>query len=96
MSNKVRHCDGCPIDIHHDRGDELSNYGCMPDYQQAKKWYLDTGKVWACHENNLYPCVGLLLRLKSDGIPISVNKKTILITENQTLEEIYESDSIRI
>ncbi len=88
---KLIHCEGCPIDIHTEKGEEISNYGCLPCYADAIKWYKETGKVWACHEHSTKPCIGFLLLAKEKGEKVSVNKKTILITEKTTLEEIYEN-----
>jgi hypothetical protein len=89
MSNK--HCNGCPINIHTEEGEKISNYGCLPSYGDVIKWYEETGKVWACHENNNNPCLGFLKLAKEKGKVVSVNRNTVLITENMTLEQIYEN-----
>ncbi len=86
----MKHCDGCPIDIHTEQGEIISNYGCLASFKEALTWYQDTGKVWACHEQPDKPCIGFLQLCKEKNIPISVNKNTILITEQTTLEQIYE------
>jgi hypothetical protein len=87
--NKLRHCDGCPVEIHTEKGEEISNYGCLPCYADALKWYNETGKVWACHEEPTKPCIGFLKRAKHYKVKVSVNRNTVLITDNMTLEEIY-------
>ena len=79
--NKLIHCDGCPIDIHTMKGDEISNHGCLPCYEEAINWYKESGKVWACHENTDKPCIGFLKLAKEKGERVSVNKNTVLITE---------------
>ncbi len=89
MCKTIKHCTGCPIDIHTEEGDLISNYGCLPCFADVLKWYQETGKVWACHENNFKPCVGFLKLCKEKGIKISVNKHTKLITEDDSLEYIY-------
>lgn len=77
----AKKCNGCPMLIDHHEGDQLSNYGCMPDFPYVKEVYHKTGKVWSCHCDTSKPCVGFLKRMKYLGISISVNKKTILIDE---------------
>jgi hypothetical protein len=84
-------CNGCPINIISEEGENISNYGCLPCYSEAIKWYKDTGKVWACHENPAKPCLGFLTLAKKYGEKVSVNKDTVLINEQTTLEEIYET-----
>lgn len=92
--NKLKHCDGCPIDIHTEYGEQVSNYGCLPCYGDAIKWYKETGKFWSCHEDNTKPCIGFLKLAKEKGERISVNRNTILITEQDTIEDIYNGKSI--
>lgn len=86
---KTKQCEGCPILIHTDYGEQVSSYGCLPCYADVLKWYQETGKIWACHENPEKPCTGFLKLAKSKGLKISVNKDTKLITESMDLEEIY-------
>jgi hypothetical protein len=76
--------------IHTMEGDMISNMGCLPCLNDVKKWYEETGKIWACHENPTLPCTGFLKQMKRLGIKVSVNKDTKLITERTTLEEIYQ------
>jgi hypothetical protein len=85
-----KHCHGCPINIHTEYGEKISNYGCLPCYADVIKWYKETKKVWACHENPTKPCVGFLKLAKEKGEKVIVNKNTVLITEQTTLDEIYE------
>lgn len=85
----MKSCHGCPINITTEEGDVISSYGCLPAYADAIKWYKETGKVWACHEKPETPCKGFLIRAKYYNEKVSVNKDTILITEETTLEEIY-------
>jgi hypothetical protein len=87
---KNKHCNGCPINIHTEEGEIVSNYGCLPCYADVIKWYNDTGKVWACHEQPDKPCIGFLKLAKQKGIIVSVNKNTKLITDGMTIKEIYE------
>lgn len=82
----MKKCNGCPILPRSEEAEQILNYGCLTDWPEAKKWYLETGKTWACHSNPTKPCVGLLIRLKKENIPIKVNE---LITESMTLEDIY-------
>lgn len=89
---KLIHCNGCPVDIHTEKGEMANNYGCLPDYSQALKWYKDTGKVWSCHEDNTKPCIGFLKLAKKYGEKVSVNRNTVLITEQMPLEEIYNNN----
>lgn len=84
------HCQGCPINIHTEYGEKISDYGCLPCFSDVLKWYQDTGKVWACHEMNTKPCTGFLKICKEKGIKISIDKNTKLITESMTLEQIYK------
>lgn len=86
----MKHCNGCPIDIHTEEGETVSNYGCLPCFKDALTWFQDTGKVWACHEKPSEPCIGFLKLCKKKNIKISVNKNTVLITEETTIEQIYE------
>jgi hypothetical protein len=90
MKKQCEGCDGCPINIHTEEGENISNHGCLPCYSEAIKWYKETGKVWSCHENNTSPCIGFLKLAKEKGERVSVNKNTRLITERMTLEEIYQ------
>lgn len=90
---KLKHCCGCPINIHTEEGETISNYGCLPCYGDVIKWYKETGKVWACHEQPSKPCFGFLKLAKEKGERITVNKGTELITEQMTLEEIYGYES---
>lgn len=89
MSNKLIHCNGCPINIHTPEGEQISNYGCLPCYADAIKWYKETGKVWACHEQPTKPCIGFLKLAKKKGDKVVLTKTTQLITEGTTLQEIY-------
>lgn len=88
---KAKHCNGCPILIHTLQGEIVSNYGCLPCYSEVLKWYKDTGKVWACHENPTKPCTGFLKSAKKKGENVVVTKDTMLITELMTIEEIYDN-----
>ena len=85
-----KNCKGCPIsDQPTELGEQISNYGCLPDFRDARKWYEETGKVWACHEQNTKPCRGFLNRMKINGQPIKITASTQLITESMSLEDIY-------
>jgi hypothetical protein len=86
----MKSCKGCPINITTDEGERADSYGCLPCYGDALKWYNETGKVWACHANNTKPCSGFIIVAKKYGIDIKVDENTVLITEQTTLEEIYE------
>lgn len=86
----MKSCNGCPINITSEEGEQNNNYGCLADFNQAMKWHEDTGKVWACHEKPTTPCKGLLILAKEKGNPIKITKNTVLITESMTIEEIYE------
>lgn len=92
MKFNKRSCKGCPINITTEEGDYANAIGCLPSYADVMKWYLDTGKVWACHEVPTSPCKGLLIINKQRNIPMSVNQNTILITDTQTLDEIYKTN----
>lgn len=75
---KLIHCNGCPINIQSEEGELINSYGCLPCYADTIKWYKDTGKVWACHEDTSKPCIGFLKLAKSKGEKVSVNRNTIL------------------
>ena len=86
---KLKHCNGCPVNIQSEEGATINDYSCLPCWADAIKWYKETGKVWACHENPKSPCIGFLKLAKQKGEHVSVNRNTILITENTTIEQIY-------
>ncbi|MES2287298.1 MAG: hypothetical protein V4547_16520 [Bacteroidota bacterium] len=85
----LKSCKGCPINITTEQGEKNSEY-CLPSYGDAVKWFQETGKVWACHANPKKACDGFLIRAKYYGIEIPIDEKTVLITEQTTLEQIYE------
>lgn len=74
MSEKLKHCEGCPVCIHTDYGAYVDSLGCLPNFREAMEMYRNTGKVWACHEKPTVPCVGFLILAKEAGYKISVKK----------------------
>lgn len=89
--SKCHSCKSCPINITTHEGEMADFYGCLPSYGDAMKWYQETGKVWACHSNNKIPCQGFLIRANEYGIDIIVTPETELITEDHTLDQIYQT-----
>lgn len=87
----ANHCKDCPIvpwGIMSKTAERIHDYGCLADFHLAKKWYAETGKVWACHDKNTTPCIGFINRMKDEGFP-PVKVEEGLITEHMTIEEIY-------
>lgn len=83
-------CKSCPINITTEEGEYADNTGCLASFVDAMCWYLDTGKVWACHSNTKRPCAGFLMRAEAYlGEPIKITPDTFLITERTTIKEIY-------
>lgn len=84
-----RECSDCPMATKkYSPGGEYGwNMGCLPGYEEASKWYAETGKSWACHANNRRPCGGFLNRSWVDGVEVSAGG---LITEDHSLEDIYD------
>lgn len=86
MSSK---CKSCPIHPETEEGVLADSYGCLPSYAEALKWKRDTGKIWACHSNPKKPCGGFLRAMGENGEAYDLSND--LITEDSTLEEIYEN-----
>lgn len=84
-------CKSCPMEITSEEGAMADAYGCLPTLSEVFKWYEDTGKVWACHNNPTKACQGFINVAKTKGIEV---KGTELITEETTLEQIYEQKSL--
>lgn len=83
-------CNDCPIIPESEHAFQIDSYGCLPSAADALKWYNDTGKAWACHARPTKVCGGLVRLLKANNIPYI--PKLPLITEQTTLEEIYEDN----
>lgn len=83
-------CKSCPINITTEEGEYADNTGCLASFPQAMCWYLDTGKIWACHSNTKKPCAGFLMRAEEFlGKPIEIHGFETLITEQTSIREIY-------
>jgi len=64
IDKKHKKCNGCPMHITTEHGEEANNSGCLPSYSEAIKWYKETGKVWACHELENKACKGFIKKAK--------------------------------
>lgn len=84
-----KHCKDCPMFQETEFAQQAVNYGCLPVYGEALKWKRDTGKIWACHCNPEKPCKGFTELMDKYKEPYDLNND--LITEDTTLEEIYEN-----
>lgn len=89
---KIICCRDCPIAQETEAGMIAADLGCLPSNEEVRKWFTDTGKLWACHSTPTKPCAGLLRDLIKKGATIDFSKE--LITEKSTLEEIYGSNEI--
>jgi len=81
-------CKSCPIEPYTEEGHRADSYGCLPSFAEMLKWQQDTGKIWACHSNPKKPCSGFIGVMNKDNIKWDLTKG--LITEDDTLETIYE------
>ena len=84
----MKHCIDCPVRGRTEHAEMAVNYGCLPSYGDMEKWYNETGKVWACHDNPKKVCGGFK-QILFERENIKLPSKPILITEEMTLEEIY-------
>lgn len=83
-------CKSCPINITTEEGEYADNTGCLASFVDAMCWYLDTGKVWACHCNTKRACAGFVMKAEAYlGHPITITPDTVLITEETSIREIY-------
>lgn len=83
----IKHCRDCPVECVTEEAEKIVNYGCLTDLGQSKKWFEDTGRMWACHKTPTQPCAGLLNYLIKKGATIDFRKP--LITEETTIDDIY-------
>jgi len=86
-------CKCCPIHPHSEEGMKADATGCLPSFYEMYKWQQETGKIWACHNNNKKPCSGFVGVLNEKGIDWNTNKG--FITESCTTEEIYNPNSVK-
>jgi hypothetical protein len=79
-------CDGCPC-TYTEESEIISNYGCLPDWNNLVEYYLNNKGIWKCHSKDRV-CGGLIEILKSNDIPLNKNN-SLLITEDNPLCSTY-------
>lgn len=78
-------CEGCPFTVT-DLSEYISNLGCLPDWNDIVKMYLDGKGIWKCHDKDR-PCGGLLYVLKQNGVALNRNNTLLVTSENPLLKE---------
>lgn len=89
LKKTLAECKDCPMATkHYSPGGEYGvNMGCLPNYDDAAKWYAETGKIWACHCNESKACGGFKNTSAKLGIDVVDGP---LITQEHSLEDIYK------
>lgn len=80
----VHCCEGCPCTVT-DLSEQISNYGCLPDWNKLVQYYLEGQGIWKCHSQNK-PCGGLIQTLKMNSIPLDKNNKMLITEDNPWIE----------
>lgn len=60
-------CKTCPFAFS-DESENVQNLGCLPTPQEILRIKRDTGKNWACHDNESRPCAGYVRAARKLGI----------------------------
>ena len=76
-------CEGCPCTIT-DLSEQISNYGCLPDWNRLVQFYLEGQGIWKCHSQDR-PCGGLIQVLKANDIPLDKNNRLLVTEDNPIL-----------
>lgn len=77
-------CNGCPC-TYTDESEQISNYGCLPDFNKLIEFYLEGRGIWKCHSKNK-PCGGLIQVLKLNNIPMDKNNELLITEDNPWIE----------
>lgn len=78
-------CNGCPC-VLTEESEIISNYGCLPDWNQVVEFYLENKGLWKCHSKN-QPCGGLIQVLRENNIPLNKNNKLLVTLDNSHQEK---------
>jgi hypothetical protein len=82
-------CNGCPCTIT-EESEIISNYGCLPDWNNLVEFYLENKGIWKCHSKDRM-CGGLIEVLKANNIPLDKNNNILITEDNPFLGVRYES-----
>lgn len=77
-------CEGCPC-VLSDLSDQISNYGCLPEWYNLVEYYLQGQGIWKCHDKNR-PCGGLVQVLKQNEIPLDKNNELLITADNPWID----------
>jgi len=77
-------CNGCPC-TYTDESEQISNYGCLPDWNNLVEKYLNNEGIWKCHSRDV-PCGGLIQVLKMNNIPLDKNNKMLVTEDNPIIK----------
>ncbi len=76
-------CGSCPFEFESESALWAQAGGCLPELYDVKKWYQDSGRIWACHSEPTTPCKGAIHNLRQIfNIRVKLDKNKPLITEN--------------